>query len=134
MRPSPAPPRARLPLTIALATVISLGLASRAMPLFPAALESYPGDSLRALMVLVMLALLVPRAAPLRLAAAALTISFAVEVLQLYRAPWIEAIRDTTPGRLALGSGFDWIDLLAYTVGVGIGLACDLTWQRMRSR
>lgn len=125
-------PRLRLPLLFALVGVIALGLASRALPLFPAVLENYPGDALWALMVVVALALAAPRMEPVRVAGLALAISFAVEALQLYRAPWIEAVRDSALGRLALGSGFDPLDLVAYTVGVGVGLAADLAWQRRR--
>lgn len=128
------PPRSRLLLAIALVAVIALGLASRGVPLFPAVLETYPGDALWAVMVWMGLALLVPTARPLPLAGAALAASFAVEALQLYRAPWIEAVRETTLGRLALGNGFDRVDLVAYTVGVGVALACDLALRRRRAR
>ncbi|MEM1057342.1 MAG: DUF2809 domain-containing protein [Bacteroidota bacterium] len=112
--------------------VIALGLASRALPLFPAALQNYPGDVLWTLMVVVVLALVRPARKPLHLAAAALAISFGVEALQLVHVDWLDAIRRTTLGRLALGSGFDPLDLVAYTVGAALGLAADLAWQRAR--
>ena len=128
-RPSPTP-RPRLALGLALGGVVALGLASRALPLFPAALGAYPGDALWAVMVFVGLALLAPGAAPLRLAAATLAVSFAVEALQLVRWAWLDALRSTTPGRLALGSGFDPVDLVAYAAGVALALAADLAWQR----
>ncbi len=44
-------------------------------------------------------------------------ISYAVEFGQLYRAPWIVAIRQTTLGHLILGADFAWGDIIAYTVG-----------------
>ncbi|MEM6328592.1 MAG: DUF2809 domain-containing protein [Bacteroidota bacterium] len=134
MTASRLPSRPRWALTALLAGVIALGLASRAVPLFPAVLESYPGDALWSVMVYVGLALLAPRVAPIRLGALALAISFSVEALQLVRLPWLDAIRATLPGRLALGSGFDPVDLLAYTVGVGLALAGDLAWHRVRHR
>ncbi|MBL0358081.1 MAG: DUF2809 domain-containing protein [Chitinophagaceae bacterium] len=39
------------------------------------------------------------------------------ELLQLYHAPWIEAIRHTRLGGLMLGFGFLWSDIVCYAVG-----------------
>ena len=52
------------------------------------------------------------------LAAIACAIAFSVELLQLYHTPWLNAIRDTLPGRLVLGQGFLFSDLLCYTIGI----------------
>jgi hypothetical protein len=87
--------------------VIALELASRQLPsLFPAIFGKYPGDALWAIMVFVGLAVVKPRAATTGLAVIAFAISCAVEFLQLYQAPWLNAVRDTTFGHLALGSTF----------------------------
>jgi hypothetical protein len=43
-----------------------------------------------------------------------------VEISQLYHAPWIDSIRQTTPGGLVLGFGFLWTDLVCYSVGIAI--------------
>jgi hypothetical protein len=59
----------------------------------------------------------------------ALTFSSAVEFSQLYNAPWIDALRATLPGRLVLGSTFNWPDLPAYALGVG-----HAAWLEWRSR
>ncbi len=59
---------------------------------------------------------------PLRLRAViSLALAFLVEVSQLYHAPWIDSIRQTTLGGLVLGFGFLWTDLVCYSVGVMIG-------------
>jgi len=122
-------PRSRWRYALATLAVIGLGLASRRFTwLFPAALGKYPGDALWALMVFTAMAMVWPRASTAWLAVAAITLSFAVEFSQLYQAPWINAIRATTLGHLALGSGFGWIDLAAYAVGVGIGALADAAW------
>lgn len=47
-----------------------------------------------------------------------LAVCYLVEFSQLYQAPWIITIRRTLPGRLVLGHGFLWSDLLAYTAGI----------------
>lgn len=56
----------------------------------------------------------------MRLALLALGIAWAVEFSQIYHAPWIDAVRSTRLGRLALGFTFNWPDLLAYAAGIGI--------------
>ncbi|WP_330656044.1 ribosomal maturation YjgA family protein [Alkaliphilus flagellatus] len=50
---------------------------------------------------------------------------FSIEVSQLYQSQWINTIRNTTIGRLILGYGFLWSDLLAYTVGIAIGVLIE---------
>jgi hypothetical protein len=48
-----------------------------------------------------------------------------VELSQLIHGPAIDAVRRTTLGNLALGSGFDWRDLLAYTAGVAVAAGVE---------
>ena len=110
---------------------VLLGLGSRRFAhLLPAFLADYAGDSLWAMMVFFLLALLFPRSGTLRLAAAALAIAFAVEFSQLYHADWLDAVRSTRLGLLALGNGFLWSDLVCYAVGVGLGCAVDRAVRR----
>lgn len=64
-----------------------------------------------------------------------LVLAFAVEVSQLYHAPWIDGIRSTTLGGLVLGFGFLWSDLVCYLVGIAAGSLAELTvrrWRKMR--
>src|SRR5262245_41617631 len=92
--------------------VIVLGLASRQVSgLFPAALGKYPGDALWALMAFTFWGVALRRESTMRVGAAALATSYAVEFSQLYQATWINTIRGTTIGHLVLGSAFDWLDL-----------------------
>jgi Protein of unknown function (DUF2809) len=113
--------------------VIALGLASRKWPLFPVALGKYPGDALYALMMFCAVGFAFPSAPILRNAAYALAWCFGVEFGQLYHAPWIDSIRATTLGHLVLGSYFGWLDLVAYVVGVIIGMACEWLWTSRRA-
>jgi hypothetical protein len=112
--------------------VVATGLLWRAdfTPL-PPFLSKYGGDALWALMVFFGFGFLFPRASTPTIALLALTFSWSVEFSQLYRAPWIDAIRSTLPGRLMLGTTFNWPDLLAYVFGVGIGAWAE--W-RLRDR
>ena len=55
-----------------------------------------------------------------------MSFSVAIELGQLYHAPWIDSIRQTTLGGLILGFGFLWSDLACYAVGVGLGVMIDV--------
>lgn len=102
--------------------VVLAGLASRAVPqALPASLGKYPGDALWALMVFLLVGLARPRWSTAAVAAAALAVSWAVEVGQLYQPAWLTAVRATTLGHLVLGSHFHAPDLLAYAVGIAAG-------------
>jgi hypothetical protein len=112
-----SPRRNRFWYAIAVAVVILVGMASRRYPLLPEIVDKYPGDVLWTMMVFCLGAIVFPRTSTIKLAGLALFISYAVEFGQLYRAPWIVAIRQTTIGHLILGADFAWGDLIAYTVG-----------------
>jgi hypothetical protein len=63
-----------------------------------------------------------------------LAICFAVELSQLYHAPALDALRETTAGHLVLGSGFDPRDLIAYAAGVCAAALVDRMWLARRRR
>jgi hypothetical protein len=108
----------------ATASAILLGLASRRWPaFFPAMLGKYPGDALWAMMVFFALRAMMPSTRIRTHALLALGIAYAVEFGQLYQAGWINAIRATTLGHLVLGQWFGWMDLCAYAIGIGLGVA-----------
>ncbi|RDI14563.1 DUF2809 domain-containing protein [Flavobacterium sp. AG291] len=85
---------------------------------FPDILNLYLGDILYAFMMFYIVSFCVPHKNIKARAVAALLICYCIEVLQLYQAEWITAVRQTIPGKLLLGSGFLWSDILAYTIGV----------------
>ena len=122
--------RSRVGLTLLIAAVIAIGLASRRgyMP-FPAWLGNYPGDALWAWVVVLCVAWLRPAITRGKLMGCSLAIAFAIEFLQLYQAPWMQAVRANKLAYLVLGNGFDPLDLLAYAVGIALGAAVDWAWQ-----
>lgn len=123
--------RSRAVYSRVLLVTIALGLGSRRFgAVLPTLVAQYAGDVLWATMVFWLCAIAAPGAARRRLAAAALAIAWAVECSQLYRAPWLDALRATTLGALALGQGFLWSDLLCYTGGVVLAVAVDLVLWR----
>jgi len=76
-----------------------------------------------------------PAMSPYRRGGLALGICAVGEFSQRYHAPWLDALRATTAGRLVLGSGFDARDLAAYAAGVSVAvllhrLAADVNDRR----
>ncbi|MCC2340768.1 DUF2809 domain-containing protein [Bacillus tropicus] len=106
--------------------VIILGLSSRKFAFaLPALLNDYLGDALWALMIFIGFGFLFPKIETKKLAFISLMFCYGIEVSQLYHAEWIDSIRATTLGGLVLGYGFLWSDLVAYTIGVGVGMFCE---------
>ncbi|HDR3649284.1 DUF2809 domain-containing protein [Bacillus sp. SM-B1] len=111
--------------------VIILGLSSRKFAFaLPALLNDYLGDALWALMIFIGFGFLFPKIETKKLAFISLMFCYGIEVSQLYHAEWIDSIRATTLGGLVLGYGFLWNDLIAYTIGVGVGFVFEFILQR----
>ena len=103
--------------------VIPIGLATRRYgESFPSFIAEYGGDTLWALEAFLLFSFAMPTGRLSHRAAAAFAFSCLIELSQLYHAPWIDAVRQTTLGGLVLGFGFLWSDLLCYAVGVVMGM------------
>ena len=130
---SPVFRRSRWLIAILALLVIAVGLASRrGLVQFPAVLGNYPGDALWAWVVLLCVAWVRPAITRGRLVGVSVVVAFAIELLQLYQAPWMQALRANKLAYLVLGNGFDPLDLLAYVVGIALGATVDWGWQRWR--
>ena len=124
--------RNRLVLSVLTIAVILLGLGVRRYGSgLPFTFAKSAGDALWTVAVYLLLAIGLPRCPAWKLGLHALVFSFVVEFSQIYHAPWIDAIRRTLPGRLILGSVFEWMDLLRYTAGAGMTVACDRALLRL---
>lgn len=111
---------------ILILVVMGLGILSRKLSyLLPNFVNTYLGDAIWAAMIYVMMAFVFANKLPKQVAIFSLLFCFAIELSQLYQAPWINAIRSNTLGALVLGSGFLWSDLLAYTIGVGMAFLIE---------
>jgi hypothetical protein len=125
--------RSRFAYFVGTVFIVVLGLASRRYAAeLPEFIAEYAGDTLWALMVFAIVGFLAPRWSSLRVAAVALAVAYLVEASQLYHAPWIESVRGTRVGGLALGYGFLWSDLVCYTVGVTLGVMLEAGHRRLR--
>lgn len=104
---------------------IGLGLFVRAKAnWFPEVFNLYAGDVLYAFMMYYIVCLFTNKT-PVYRAIAALLICYVIEFSQLYQAEWINTIRQTLLGRLVLGSGFLYSDLLAYLIGIILAFILD---------
>ncbi len=112
---------------IALACLLGIGSRRYAHAL-PGFIATYSGDTLWALAAFLGFGLIMPRASTGTIAISAMVFSVAIELSQLYHAPWIDSIRHTTLGGLILGFGFLWSDLACYALGVGLGAAIEILW------
>jgi threonine/homoserine/homoserine lactone efflux protein len=111
---------------------IALGLATRRFRrALPAAVGWYVGDVLWATMVYLLVGVVWPRASIRRLAMGTAAFALAIEVGQLYHAPWIDAVRGTRLGGLVLGFGFLWSDLACYAVGIALAVVIDRAVARL---
>ncbi len=104
----------RLKHLLCVVAVIAAGLVSRKMAFIPLWL----GDALWAVMIYLLMRMIFIHTCIIKIAAWSLTFCFAIEISQVYQAPWINHIRSTLIGHLILGQGFLWSDLIAYTVGI----------------
>jgi hypothetical protein len=120
--------KARLKYCVIIIIVIVAGLLSRKILWVPQGV----GDLLWALMVYLMVRVLLINDSIKQVAIISLAFCFVIEISQLYQADWINQIRQTLPGRLILGQGFLWSDLLAYTGGIAIGVLGERIFNKRR--
>jgi hypothetical protein len=112
-----------------------LGISSRRYAhLVSGFIAAYAGDTLWALALFFGIGLILPLISTRTIALLAIAFSVAIELSQLYHAPWIDSIRQTTLGGLILGFGFLWSDLACYAVGVGLGVLIDVGISALKER
>jgi hypothetical protein len=119
--------RARLALAIAL-IVIALGLGLRFYGLrlgLSVFIVKYGGSALWATMVYWLLAALLPRWSWRRVGLLALAVTVIVEASRLIHTPWLDGFRLTLAGALLLGRIFSLWNIVAYAVGIVLGIAID---------
>lgn len=103
---------------------IWLALATRHHPdWFHPFIVRYGGDTIWAGDFLFFFRAVFPKTNLVKLAIFNYLFGVADEVSQLWHTPWLDAIRHTLIGRLMLGLGFLWSDLICYFVGTILALS-----------
>ncbi|PEP48826.1 ribosomal maturation YjgA family protein [Bacillus pseudomycoides] len=124
--------RNRLLYAILTIIVVILGLASRKFAYaLPNLLNAYLGDALWALMIFIGFGFLFHKMKTKKIAFLSLLFCYGIEISQLYHADWIDNIRATTLGGLVLGYGFLWSDILAYMIGIGVGMLLEVVFRKI---
>ncbi|MBL4930982.1 DUF2809 domain-containing protein [Clostridium paridis] len=100
--------------------VVFLGLMTRRFK------SLYLGDILWALMIFFIVGFIFIKIKLKTATLIATSFCFIIEFSQLYHADWIDKIRQTTLGGLILGYVFSWLDLLAYGVGIVVGIVLEI--------
>lgn len=123
--------RSRFTLTILIAATIALGLAWRfAIPGLPWFFWKYGGSLLWASLIYFLLAFCLPLSRGGWLLLVGAIIVTALEFSRLYHAPWLDAFRQSLPGRIALGNVFSLLNIPAYYAGLVAAWLMDRVVQR----
>jgi len=128
-------PRRPLVYLILIGITVLLGLLSRSQQAFlPEWSHLYLGDALWALMVYWIFCFLFFQKSIWHITGYSLSFCLLIELSQLYQAQWINLVRSTRLGGLILGFGFLWSDLLAYSIGIGLGSTIEWGYSRSHLR
>jgi Protein of unknown function (DUF2809) len=90
----------------------------------------YGGSLLWATTVFLLVGALLPRLTRTQIAAIAAAIAVVVELSRLVHTPWLDAFRLTTAGALLLGRIFSLWNIVAYGVGIVVGVWLDRLGRR----
>jgi len=112
---------------LCLAIIVSgLGLRGFGLGLgLPAFFVKYGGSVLWGTMVFFLVAMAASNLSRRRIALISAAIAICVELFRLVHAPWLDAFRPTLAGALLLGRIFSAWDMLAYGVGIVLGMLLD---------
>jgi hypothetical protein len=108
--------------------IIASGLALRRYGLglgLPTSIIKYGGSMLWGMMVFFLVAMAAPHRSRRSITLISASIAVCVELSRLVHTPWLDAFRLTMAGALLLGRVFSPWDMLAYGVGIGLGMLLD---------
>ncbi len=115
-------------------SIIACGLALRGFGFhlgLPAPIVKYGGSILWGTMVFFLVAIIASRRSRRHVALISALIAVCVELFRLVHFPWLDDFRMTLAGALLLGRIFSPWNMVAYGVGIGLGLLLD-RFARMR--
>ncbi|HEY9831335.1 MAG TPA: DUF2809 domain-containing protein [Stenomitos sp.] len=111
----------RMALLISLLIILPVGYMIRFHGAAPEWLNDTLGSIAYEIFLILLIAVLFPKASPLWTAIGVCLATCLVEFLQLWQPPFLQALRATFPGRLVLGNSFTWSDFISYFIGSFLG-------------
>lgn len=111
----------RLALIVGIIIILPLGYWVRFHSPAPEWLNDLLGSIAYQILLMMLVAFCLPKASLAWVAAWVCLASCAIEFLQLWQPPFLQAIRATLPGRLVLGNTFSWSDFPSYFIGSFVG-------------
>lgn len=111
----------RLNYLILVVVTIGIGLFSRRLEVIP----FWIGDSLWAVMVYLIVRSILINKKQLIALQVSILFSYLIELSQVLEWNWLVMVRKHVIGRLILGQGFLWSDIMAYTLGIIIIYSLD---------
>ena len=109
-------------------SIIVCGLALRKFGLglgLPSVFVKYGGSMLWGTMVFFLVAIAAPGQSRWRMALISASLAICVELFRLVHTPWLDDFRLTTCGALLLGRVYSPWNMLAYGVGIMLGMTLD---------
>lgn len=116
----------RMALLISMIIIVPLGYVVRFHGLTPEWFNDLFGSIAYEIFWVLLVAFLLPKASPLWSAVGVCLATCVIEFLQLWKPPFLQAIRATLPGMLILGNTFNWFDFISYFMGS----FCGWVWMR----
>ncbi|MBD1842944.1 DUF2809 domain-containing protein [Cyanobacteria bacterium FACHB-63] len=111
----------RFVLLLTIALIIPLGYFVRFSPLFSDWFSDVFGSIAYQIFFITLIQFSFPKTSIVKTAISVFIFACTIEFLQLWQAPFLQAIRATLPGRLILGNTFLWSDFPPYAIGSTLG-------------
>jgi len=122
----------RIALLITIVLIVPIGYFVRFSPSFPDWFSDVFGSIAYQVFFVALVQFCFPKWSIAKTAIGVFLSSCAIEFLQLWQPPFLQAIRATLPGRLILGNTFSWSDFPPYAIGCVTGWLWMRTLQRFK--
>ncbi|MCY6489559.1 ribosomal maturation YjgA family protein [Leptolyngbya sp. GGD] len=111
----------RLAVLLTIIVIVPLGYFARFTAALPGWITDIAGSLAYQIFWMALVQFCFPKLSIAKTAIAVFCFSCAIEFLQLWQPPFLQAIRATLPGRLVLGNTFVWSDFPPYAIGCFLG-------------
>jgi hypothetical protein len=126
--------RSRASVFFWLVLLVAVGVGSRRIGGLPQWITLYAGDVAWGAMFFMLFCAVHPTLSTARAWLAAVLTTELIEFSELWRAPWLDALRATRAGGFLLGHVFLWSDVVCVALGATLAAGAERAWQSFRRR